>query len=88
MILDMHKMLLKRKRQMNIPFCLLISMHIVCPTFKINVVKMEQAFQTKYCEGEKVFYVFPLNWKGKEQFFDSYIDSWNAHWHSKNDFFY
>ncbi len=76
---------------MNIPFCRMISMHVVRPTFKINVLKMEQAFQTRYHEGEKVSYVSPLNWNGKEQFVDSYIDYWNAHWHSEmkifNNFF-
>jgi hypothetical protein len=28
-----------------------------------------------------------LNWKGKKEFFYSYVDSWNAHWHSKNEKF-
>ncbi len=63
-ILDKHKMLLKRKTCMNIPLCRMISMPIVHPTPKIDVLKMEHAFQIGYCEGEKVFYVYPLNWKG------------------------
>ncbi len=62
-------------------------MHVMCPTFKIDVLKMEQASQTGYHEGDKVFYVFPLNWKGKEQFVDFDVDSWNAHWHSENKCF-
>ncbi len=70
---------------MNIPFCRMISMHVVRPTFKIDVLKMEQAYQIGYHEGHKVFYVSPLNWKGKEQFVDSYFDSWNAHWHFENE---
>jgi hypothetical protein len=78
-ILDRHKMLLKRKACMNIPLFQMISMPIVHPTLKIDVLKMEHAFQTGCCEGEKVFYVSPLNWKGEEEFVDSYIDSWNAH---------
>ncbi len=70
---------------MNIPLYRMISMHVVCPTFKIDILKMEQTFQTRYREGEKVFYVSPLNWKGEEEFVESYVDSWNAHWHFEND---
>ncbi len=40
---------------------------------------MEQDFKTNYKEGDKVFYVFPLNWKGKEKFLKTYQASWNAH---------
>jgi hypothetical protein len=47
-ILDMRKMLLKRKVEMNIPLCRMISMHVVHPTMfvvqpilKIDVLKME-----------------------------------------------
>jgi len=36
-------------------------MPIVRPALKINVLKMEQAFQMGYQEGNKVFYVFPKN---------------------------
>jgi len=79
MILDNHKMLLKRKTWMNIPLCWMISMPIMRHALKIDVLKMEHAFQTRYHEGKNVFYVFPLNWKGKEEFADSYINSWNAH---------
>ncbi len=71
-ILDKHKMLPKRKVQM-------ISMHVVHPAFNIDVLKLEHAFQIGYCKGDKVFYVSPLNWKGKEEFFDFYVDFWNAH---------
>jgi hypothetical protein len=73
-ILDKHRMLLKRKARMNIPLCQMISMPIMCPALKIDVLKMERAFQTRYHEEEKVFHVSPLNWKGEEQFFDSYVD--------------
>jgi hypothetical protein len=57
----------------------MISMHVVCLALKIDVLKMEQAFQIGYNEGDKIFYVSPLNWKGEEQFVDSYINFWNAH---------
>ncbi len=48
---------------------------------------MEQAFQTGYCEGDKIFYVSPLNWKGEEVFVDSYVDSWNAYQRFENEKF-
>ncbi len=32
-------------------------------------------FLTRYHKGDKVFYVTPLNWKGVEEFLDSYVDS-------------
>jgi hypothetical protein len=63
--------MLKRKAQMNIPLCRMISMPIVHLAFKIDVLKMEQAFQIGYREGDKVFCISPLNWKGKEEFLDS-----------------
>jgi hypothetical protein len=86
-IFDRHKMLLKRKARMNIPLCRMISMFIVYPTLKINVLKMEEAFQTRYYERDKVFYISPLNWKGEEEFVDSNVDFWNAHWHPGNEKF-
>lgn len=39
----------------------MILMFKICPTLKINVLKMEQAFDFRYQEGDKVFYVSPLN---------------------------
>ncbi len=36
------------------------------------MLKMEQAFKTSYKEGNKVSYVFPLNWKGEEEFLETY----------------
>jgi hypothetical protein len=45
----------KNKAWMAIPLCRVISMLVICPTLKINIVKMEQAFQTSYQEGDKVF---------------------------------
>jgi hypothetical protein len=40
---------------------LTISMPIVQPTLKINVLKMEHVFQMGYLEGNKLFYVSPTN---------------------------
>jgi hypothetical protein len=57
----------------------MISMFVICHALKIDVLKLEHAFQIGYCKGDKVLYVSPLNWKGKEEFLDSYVDSWNAH---------
>lgn len=62
-------------------------MFVVDHVIKIDVLKIEQAFQTKYHKGDKVLYVYPINWKGVEEIIDSYVDSWNAHWHSKNEKF-
>jgi hypothetical protein len=69
----------KHKAKMNIPLCKIISMLIICPTLKIDVLKMEQAFHYGYYEGDKVFYVSPLNWKGQEEFIDDHEARWNLH---------
>lgn len=63
-ILEKHKMLPKRKARIKMPLYKMISMPIVCPTLKIDVLKMEQAFHFGYWEGDKVFNVSPLEWKG------------------------
>jgi hypothetical protein len=47
---------------MNIPLYHMISMPIVKLAFKINVLKMEHAFQMAYQKGNKAFYVSPTNW--------------------------
>jgi hypothetical protein len=60
-VLERHKIHPKAKAHMNIPFCRMISMLVVRPTFKIDVLKMERAFQMGYREGDKVFYVSPIN---------------------------
>jgi hypothetical protein len=67
-ILDKHEILLNRKVWMNILLCRMISMFVVNHAFKINVLKMEQEFWIKYHKGDKVLYVFPINWKGMEEF--------------------
>ncbi len=48
----------KTKPKWLFPCVEMISMPIVCPTFKIDVLKMEQAFHTGYREGDKVFLCF------------------------------
>jgi hypothetical protein len=60
-VLERHKIHPKAKAQMNIPLCRMISMLVVRPTLKINVLKMEQTFQMGYRESNKVLYVFPTN---------------------------
>lgn len=60
-ILEKYKMLPKCKPKMNIDIYKMILMLVIYPTFKINVFKMEHAFHFGYCEGDKVFYVSPLN---------------------------
>jgi hypothetical protein len=59
-------------------------MPIVRPTFKIDILKMEQAFQMGYRQGEKVFFVSPKNWQREEVTISSYQDSWSLVWKKKN----
>jgi hypothetical protein len=42
-------------------------MPMVQQALKIDVLKMEQTFQTGYKKGEKTFYVSPTNWKCEEE---------------------
>jgi len=72
---------------MNIPLCIMISMPMVRPTLKIDVLKMEQAFHMGYREGDKVFYVFATNWQGEEALVDAYEEGWDQHWKVVNDEF-
>jgi hypothetical protein len=51
---------------MNTPLCQLITMPIVKHVLKIDALKMEQAFQMGYRQGEKVFFVSPTNWQSEE----------------------
>jgi hypothetical protein len=60
-VLERHKIHTKAKARMNIPLCHMISMPVVRPTLKINVFKMEHAFQMAYREADKVFYISPIN---------------------------
>ncbi len=66
-VLDKYKILPKNKATMNIPLCWFFSMLIVRLALKIDVVKMEQAFFTRYKEGENAFYVSSKNSKGDEE---------------------
>jgi len=78
-VLKRHKIHPKAKAWMNILLCSMISMLVMRPTLKINVLKMEQAFQMGYQEGNKVFYVFPINWQGEEAFVADHIHEWDNH---------
>jgi hypothetical protein len=60
-VLDRHKIFPKEKARMNIPLCIMISMLVVKPTLKIDVLKMEHDFHMVYKEGDKVFYVSAKN---------------------------
>jgi hypothetical protein len=51
---------------------MMISMPIVHLALKINDLKMEDAFQIGNLEGNKVFYVSPLNWRGEEFFLEAH----------------
>jgi len=51
------KSIQKNKVRMNILFCRMVAMPIVCLALKIDVMKMEQAFQMGYKEGERAFYI-------------------------------
>jgi hypothetical protein len=42
---------------------------------KIDVLKMEQVFFTRYWEGEKAFYASSKNSKGEEEFVNKYMPS-------------
>lgn len=48
-------MLPKCKAWINIPLCRMISMPIICPTFKINILKMEHAFHFGFYEANNMF---------------------------------
>jgi hypothetical protein len=60
-VLEKHKIHPKTKVRMNIPLCYMISMLVVRLARKIDVLKMEHAFQMGYQKGNKVFYVSPTN---------------------------
>lgn len=64
---------------MNIPFCRMISMHVMRSILKIDVLKMEHAFHMGYKEGDKVFYVSTTIWQGEEALVDFYEEGWDQH---------
>jgi hypothetical protein len=59
-------------------------MSIARPTLKIDVLKVEQAFFMRYCEGKKAFYVSSKNSKGEEELVSKYMPSWSSLWTRKN----
>jgi hypothetical protein len=63
-ILEKHKMVPKHKAWINMPLYMMISMPVLHPTLKIDVLNLVQTFHFGYWEGDKVFYVSPLEWKG------------------------
>jgi hypothetical protein len=83
-VLEKHKIHPKAKAWMNIPLRCMISMLVVRLVFKINVLKMEHAFQMGFREGDKVFYVFPTNWQGEQAFVADHIHEWDDHWKDVN----
>lgn len=72
---------------MNILLCWMVTMPIVCPTLKIDVMKMEQAIQMGYKESERAFYVSPQNRQGKTEPMINFVDSWSLLWKEKNEQF-
>ncbi len=42
----------------------MVPMLIVRPALNIDILKMEQVFHMGHGEEDKVFYLFPMNWKG------------------------
>jgi hypothetical protein len=54
-VLERHKIHPKAKAHVNIPLWYMISMPIVRLTLKVDVLKMEQAFQMGCQEGAKMF---------------------------------
>jgi hypothetical protein len=83
-ILEKYKIFSKKKAMMNIPLCHMVLMVIVHLTFKIDILKMNEAFQMGYKEGDKVSYLFFTNWKGKEDLIDEHEPSWNIYWQVEN----
>jgi hypothetical protein len=67
----------RKKARMVFPLYRMISMPVVHPIFKINILKMEQAFQTGYQEGDKMFYVSLFFSKGQEEFQEECMSFWN-----------
>jgi hypothetical protein len=49
---------------------------IVKPALKIDVLKMEHAFQMGYRQREKVLFVSPTNWQGEKIVVSTIESSW------------
>jgi len=61
----------------------MVVMPIICPTLKIDVMKMEQAFQMGYMEGEWAFYVSPQNWQGETKSMANFANPQSLLWKQK-----
>lgn len=55
----------------------MILMPTVQPTFKIDVLKMEQTFQMGYMEGEKAFFILHTDWWGQKESMLNFEGSWD-----------
>jgi hypothetical protein len=55
-------------------------MPIVHLVLKINVLKMEQAFQVCHMKGEKTFYVSLQNWQGEIKFTTNFAKFESSLW--------
>lgn len=64
---------------MNILLCQMMLMHVVHLVFKIDILKMEHAFQMGCREGDNVFYLFLTTWRGEEDTIDKREKEWNVH---------
>ncbi len=83
--LEKFKIHLKQKLyKANILLCQMILMPIVRTTLKIDVLKMEQAFQMGYMEGEKAFSILHTNWQGQKQSMLNFESSWDPLWMKNN----
>jgi len=79
-ILEKYKISPKHKVRMAIPLCKMVPMPIVKPTLKIDILKMEHAFHMGYREGDEVFYLSLIIWKGEEQDVSLHNGTWDEHW--------
>jgi hypothetical protein len=79
-ILQKYKISPKQKARMVVALCQMVSMMVVRPALKIDILKMEQAFHMGYKEGDKVFYLSLMSWKGKEQNVFLHSGTWDEHW--------
>ncbi len=70
---------------MAIPLCRMVPMAVVRPTFKIDILKLEQAFHMGYKERDKVFYLSLMSWKGKEQDVSLHSGTCDEHWVVENE---
>jgi hypothetical protein len=83
-ILEKYKISPKWKARMAIPLCMMVPMLIMKLAFKIDILKMKQAFHMGYKEGDKVFYLFPTSWKGEEDV-SLHNGTWDEHWVVENE---